>query len=1636
MREGFKPAGWMVLLLACALPGMAVAQATSEAQVTYEVVNTATADYDDDGGPGVQKAGPTSNTVVATVVGPALALQLYNDPAMTNAPNAVDTGDDLYARAWLRGCSHDAEVNHTIQLTIRSLTSGDSEVYTLHETTETSLTFVSQEPINTIRVTGPVTPNNHWLELWGEDELEAEVHNCAGVAIDRILIDPDGIVFDSRTNLPIAGAQVHLVDVTGAGNGGHPGEDAVVYDFDQVTQLVPTQVTGADGRFQFPFVPESEYRLDITPPGDYVYPSKVPADQLVQTRRIHTSGSFGGDFSVNTATGPVTLDIPLDGRSDGLVIEKKASRSTVEIAESLEYSINMRNISGVQLTGMTLHDVLPPGFTYVANSARVDKTPIADPAGGKGPTLDFAIPDFTGDANVTLTYRVAVGPGAAQGDATNRARLTSRAPEVKTSNWSSVKVDVDGGVFDDRAYVMGRVFADCNKNGLLDDGEAGIPRVRLYMEDGTNVITDAQGRYSFYGVVPRTHVLKVDATTLPEGVKLAAISHRNANRGDSLFLDVQKSELHRADFATDGCGEQLAAQLAARTDKTNRELDGVKTALRADATAVGDVRSLPSVGTLGDAGLTPVSLPLLAANGADAIAAKVGRTDLKTLMPTLEPWLGFVDLYDGAEVGTTELTVRIKGRTGTMIRLMVNGEPVGYDRIGLKLEDDVRLVQATEYVGVTLHAGQNTLSLAQQDDNGHFKEMVAIQVVAPGVIAHVKVTTPTEGIPADGEHLGMVRVSVVDADGVKVTSRTPVTLETTGGEWSVVDLDRKVPGVQVFIEGGEASFGLHSLTTGTVHVRASTGDFEDKGEFAFVSALRPMIVSGLVEGTFAVQNLGRDALSRARSGDGFEQELVNWGVGNKNNAGGRAALFLKGKIKGDYLLTLGYDSDKDTQTRLFRDIEPDKFYPVYGDGSIRGYDAQTTGKLYVRVERNRSYLHGGDFATQSLTQARLLGAYNRSMTGVKEHFENDNAAVEVFASHDSTRQVVDEIPGNGTSGPFALSNPNLLENSELVEVLTRSRNQPSIILAATVRRRYIDYDLEPFTGRLLFRAPIPSVTADLDPVSVRITYEVEQGGESFWTAGVDSRVKVTEHLEVGASYVDDENPQDQRKIGGANATLKFGKTVVIAEAARTESVKSDGDLGTRFEVKHDGDSLQLRAYGVKTDENFDNPSAGFLADRTEAGAKAGWSISERTRLVGEALYSEAGSTGAAREGALVGVQRSFAGNTKVEVGVRHVIDDPETGAETDTTSARVAVTTPMPGVHNLSVSGEYEQDLANSDARIAALGGEYRIADRARLYARHEFISSLTGPYALDPAQKHNTTVFGIDSKYWQDDAIFSEYRVGDSLTGRDAQAAVGLRNVWSLAEGLRLGTSFERTEALAGPTTNDSTAVTAALEYTRDPRWKASGRIELRDGDASDGLLSTFGVARKLNDDWTLLAKTVYSYIDNEVGEDRRQARAQTGVAWRSSSNFINALGRYEFKREEGVEAGLDRIVHIVSMHADLQQTARLAYRAQVATKFVEETYYGVDREDGATLVAGRITYDIAKRWDVGLHLRSLFGRSGGAQAGVGAEVGFLVTDNLWLSGGLNYLGFRDDDLVTDEYTTRGAYIRLRFKFDESSLP
>jgi hypothetical protein len=546
---------------------------------------------------------------------------------------------------------------------------------------------------------------------------------------------------------------------------------------------------------------------------------------------------------------------------------------------------------------------------------------------------------------------------------------------------------------------------------------------------------------------------------------------------------------------------------------------------------------------------------------------------------------------------------------------------------------------------------------------------------------------------ADGVSRLGVAVELRDAFGQLLSSAAVITIETSAGHVeaaSGTEFDPDVAGIQLRVENGRATFYLLApARPQDVQLRVTAGRATAEGVVSFLPELRDMLAVGLIEGVIGISSKSRDEIRPVRIEDGFEQEIRNWSRrfnNDRNSAAVRAALFLKGKIRGDALLTLAYDSDKDTYQRLFRDTHPDAWYPVYGDSSIKAFDAQSASKLYVRLDKDKHYLLYGDFVTtasfspliggQAIAPVRVrdLGQYNRTLTGARAHFENARGYGSVFAARDTLRQSVEEYAANGTSGPFAVRNSGGLIGSERVEVIVRDRNNVSVILRITPLVPLVDYVFEPFSGRILLNRPLPSRDELGNPQSLRISYEVDQGGDPFWVAGGDGQLRIGSRFEVGGSYVDDQNPLAPYRLMSANAGVHIARnTRLLVEIARSDGSYNTGTgintaltpglagiagdaagNAARIALDHDDGTNTARLYAGRSDPEFSNQASSFEGGRGDAGLRATRRVSDDVTLFGEAVRSEDRVAGGTRTGAQLGSAFRINERWSIDVAVKHV----------------------------------------------------------------------------------------------------------------------------------------------------------------------------------------------------------------------------------------------------------------------------------------------------------------------------------------------------------------------------------------------
>ena len=1704
-----------------------------------------------------------SNTVNVAVPLAPPTLSYYTDASYARPMRVTGLNRPLYLQGDSAACNQDAARAERVTLTIVSTLTGDRISTEMLETGLNTGVFRVLNPIPTAE--GDAIAGDNILQIRRDDTLQARLGGCGTAdALARILVDPQGIVYDARSNLPVAGARVTLINVA-------TGQPARVLDFDGVTARPSSVVTGADGVFQFPQVAPGRYRLQIEPPANYAFPSKLAPANQPAGRNVDAAGSYGGEFAVDAATGAVTLDVPLDPPlGAGLFVDKIARSRDAEIGGTVDYQVTVRNVAGIPVTNVQLLDGLPRGLTFVPGSARRQNgdtnstagaatfTALPDPRIENVRALTFDIGTLAAGARAIITYRTQIGPGTATGKIRNSARATgASAFDSYVSNTASADVLIRGGVFTTRGVLMGRVFVDLNGNGGFDRDELAVPGARVFLEDGTYAVTDRDGQWTIYGVLPLTHVVKIDRTTLPQGATLKPLTVNYAGKGDSVFADLKNSELQRINFALSHASDALISEIKTRIAAGEPNAPELRAQLQTALPAVptnrtGDNRAQPATGIVGGGGasvgspgsdlgspglslvspelkpvspelkpvspelkpvspelkpvspeLKPVSpesslvspelslvspgssanlgaartvqsqapagidaRPLRTANdgpldgqfaGPNSPNVGGGALEIEQLLATLQPGAGFINLKEGDTLLSDQINLRVKGTASAALKLALNGEEVSARQIGVRSSDAARDVQVLEFIGLKLRVGANVLRLSETDPFGNVRGDVSIRVIAPGNLGVIRLTVPTVGVGADGQTVTRIGVELVDDKGVRVTARTPLTLETSAGIWKNADLNATQTGTQVFIEGGQASFELVApFVPGQAAVRVSAGIIETSAQISFVPYLRPVLAAGLFEGQFGFKAKGASQLPIGA----FERELQSI----TGNGGARAAGYVKGRIQGQYLLSMRFDSQSDEDNRLFRDIQPDEFYPVYGDSSIKGFDAQSTGKLYIRVDKDHSYALYGDFTTYSSDGSESLGRYGRALTGAQLHGENEKYSGTAFVSRTNASRVIEERRANGTSGVYQLGMRDLRPQSEIVEIVTRDRNNPGRVLSALAQTRFSDYTLDGFTFGLLFRRPIPSFDADGNPVFIRVSYEREIGGPNFTVSGVAGQLKIGDRLQVGAGVVQDDDPTRRMSLRALSGTYRVSRdTVLVGEYAQTNTAEFGTGGASRFELRKQGAKFQARAFSGTSSQNFNNPEAVLSRGRGETGVQLSARIGATTQLAAEAIRTRDGQSGARTQGAQIAVDHAFTPNIRASLGVRNSSGDAGFGGAVGARGN--ASFTSVFGRLNARLTAKsnaftrYEQELGGGN-RSLSVGADYQIAPKTRLYAIHEFFDSPLSLYALGDTQRRYGSRLGIETEYARGASLFSEYRLAGGVDGRTAQAAIGLRNQWRLRPGLGLSTSFENTRNLSGAIGgtglnlggDNGTAASIGLESLGSEKLKWTARLEGRDGNASRTLTATAGAAYQPTRDLTLLGRAAYAKSGASgfrninsgigggiggVGFDQKQTRLQLGLAYRPvKSDRFAALFKYELRDGDdptGLLSRLQRRQNIVSADANYLVSRSLQARLHYAYKNSRDNTDNLQTATSAQLLSGRVSKDLSRRLSLSL-LGSTLWNGQARQTAYGIEAGLGLSDNLLLSLGYNFSQLRNRDF-RDETLGKGFYLRMRFKFDEDLL-
>lgn len=1532
---------------------------------------------------------------------------------------------------------------------------GDGETLVLRETGANTGLFagvVRTTAVPPIAVMGDCQLSIHPGESLTLTFLRGDTGTTLAAVPISVLIDPFGIVFDSGDGSPVAGTRVTLIDV-------ETGAPAIVFGDDGVSAFPSSVVTGTTvtdasgtsyafppGDYRFPFVRPGRYRLLVEPPAPYTAPSLSTATELASLRRPDGlpftigAGSYGAIFVLSDPA-PVRTDIPVDRPGAPLDLRKTASQPVAVPGDGIQYRIVVTNGDATRSTGaITVSDRLPAAMRLKADTVRYNGAQTPYTITDDGSLLSVTLPSLAERANGVLTYLLEVRPDAQPGDTMNRAQARDTRGSISPVADAMVRIARDG--IGDRLTIIGRVT---DGGCVVDpDSASGIGGVRVMLEDGSYAVTDIDGRYHFEGVLPGTHVVQIDPSSL--GASLVptdcARNARSAGSAISRFVEGQGGVLLRVDFR-------------ARSG-TNAALGSLVAAKRA----------------------APLSEPQAAGAERDWFS---GQTP------------GIAWLFPDADHNprTKAVRVSIKHLPGQIVTLFANGkpvEPLSFD--GTRQNADASIAVSL-WRALELADGKTRFTAEVRDASGALVEQLVRDVHFSANPIRAELLRDRSTLVADGVTRPVIALRLSDRDGRPVhhglvgefavpAPYEPAVAVDAQAARQLSGLERARPVWHVESDDGIAYVELEPTTaSGALHV---TLPFRD-GEVSRAQRIdlwldpgnRPWTVVSFAAGTVGFNTLKGRLEGLGKDGDHWLSDA-------------RLALYAKGRVRGKWLLTLAYDTDKnDDETRFAGVIDPQAYYTIYADRSERRYDAASIRRLYVKLERPQFYALFGDYATD-MSDAQLT-RYNRAFNGLKAQYRSEQVGATAFAADTPFRHRREELQGTGLSGPYGIAARDILPNSERIVIETRDRLRADRIVDSRTLVRHIDYDIDYLAGTLRFREPVLSRSSGLDPQFIVIDYEVNgvaarvvnAGGRATWN-------NTARTLSVGASAIHDEDDRARTDVGGVdirytpNAATEIRAEVAISHA----SAKAGTTLPTTgtatawlVEAEHHGPRYDVLAYAKQQEAGFGVGQTNSGENGTRKfGADGRVRIAPELSLVGSAWQENYLGSGAQRQAGRASVEyRTKA--LDLRAGVQIAADRLADGRDADSTVAQLGATKRLFG-NRLELDTQTEFALGQSEsidfparhrvgARFAAtrdvtLVAGYEVARGDTVDANTARIGFDIKPWAgarlIAAANRQNIGEYGprsyADYGLAQSLPIGKRWTVDFSLDGSQTLGGIDPRRVLNLAHPVASG-GFVGT---GGAVSEDFVAVTGGASFRGD-RWSWTGRAEHRAGDRTDRYGVTTSALRQLGEGETLGG--IFSWFRAKDKAGPRTEATSLALSWarRPDDSRFAWLEKLELRSDvvRGAIAGVPgpiggapltisgdasskRVINSLSVNWSPTRKGEGRYlgRSEVAlfwgSRYVSDKVGADDISGWSNLVGLDLRFDLSETLDLGVAGTVRESASGKAISySGGPAIGISPFKGSYISVGYNVAGFHDRDYSDARYTRSGPYVTLRFKFDQTTL-
>ncbi len=1290
----------------------------------------------------------------------------------------------------------------------------------------------------------------------------------------------------------------------------------------------------------------------------------------------------------------------------------------------------------VPLRNLRLTVVLPAGIAYTPGSSRLGGQPVPDPVVGDG-TLVYRLGDLPADQALTIEYGATVVPPLHRADLAVKTLLVCDTPTERNLRSAVVRTAINLVPEVLRQEQPEMVLRPRFASLSAELGPADLAEIDTLLAGLANLEITA------VKVIGHTDSQRIRPGAHPVYTDNHALSLARAEAvGNYISRQLHLSEAQLAMYGL-GAREPVADNRTAAGRAANRRVT-----LQVWTRKV--VHRLPDQ-ALHDH--EQARRPVTGFRPGEAWPDAGGTVQPAATMPSYdEAWLASASAGErilwpphGHLPHLPSIKLAVQHAGSDSLRLFLNGKAAGrLNFAGRIVGPDGRIAVST-WTGLDLTDGDNLLAVDIVDTRGRLVRHLERRIHYSGPPVFVQLVPERSRLVADGKTKPVIAVRLTDSMGYparrevvgKFTVAPPHEAWREKGQAqreTITELQEKIPTYTIGPDGVALLTLAPTTSSGEAVLNLGLLDHEEELRAWLQPAARDWILAGVVSGT-----VGYNTVS------GNLEQLAAADRNEDFYADGRLAFFAKGRLKGKWLLTLAYDST-DPERRpvpgLFGVVDPDAYYTVYGDAVVQKHDAPTSDHLYIRLERAQFYALYGDF-NSGLTVTEL-GRYNRALTGLRSSRRGAQLGFDVFASENRQNFRRDEIRGDGTSGLYRLTAGRLIPQSEKIILQVRDRYRSEIIISERHLTRSVDYTLDDLDGTLFFKEPIPSQDENFNPIWIIAEYETETassaevtvGGRGSWRPGAGP-------VEVGVTGIREGTQGGQADVlAGVDTRWDLTQSLRLKAEYAGSDIRGTGRRDAWFgELSQRAGPLIGRLY-------YRDQQAGFGLGHQNAsesgarkyGADARWQPHEAWRL---------DATVFAQRDLVSTAERQF-GEMKVNhnsrvftagLGLRAANDEQSDGtlqqARQLTADASVKV---LEGRGRIRLGREQaiagQDDIADFPTRTTA-ALEYEVVRNQKLFLAQELVDG-GGPAT------HRTRL-GVESVPWHGARLVSSAERRSRESDRRVFANLGLKQSlrlndhWYLDGGLDHGRSSgaPSDSTVAAPTIDsDFTAGTFGFTY-RGGLWLVDQRLEYRTSTESEKWGLSGGVHVEPGTQTGLLASLRLVRTDYRLAGHHYLSDVSVGLSWRPDDNPWTILHRLSWRAEDqtGDLTALSswRVVNnlnLLRMFGERDQLSTL-----IGVRYGRDTIAGRRYESTTDQLGLEWRHFLGSHWDIGARAAGRHAwRTGIVDYSAGLSGGYKLLEDIWLSLGYNFTGYRDRDFSAVDYTAQGPYLRFRVRLNQET--